>query len=1063
MTGSEPLKDGLARLKAEFAERLPGRLAEIESAKTALADASGEAQVAALKNLAGMAHKLAGSAGTFGYPDLGSAARAVNDFAKDVLSGGGTPLDAGKIARVVELTDRMMASAGNAAPSPSPGTEPEVRRTESIGRASFARAAYIPTALTALGILLTGVYADRLNERRFIELQRVDVFDKLSTIRSRLEGYIHTNISLVKGFSVVTAIEPNMTQERFESLAGPLLTEQWQLRSIGVAPDMVVRYVFPLKGNEGAIGLDIGNHPDQRDAALRARNLGEIILAGPIDLVQGGRGFIGRFPVFVAGGSGRAKRFWGLISAVIDEERLYDAVGLRDERLPIEIAIRGKDGWGAKGELFFGQADVFRSAPELASVHLPDGTWQMAAVPKGGWPARADNAWTLRFAFALGGSLIVLSVAFTTRLFRQRQDSHERLTTAIESMDSAVALYDAADRLVVFNRRYRELLGPVAALVAPGITFERLLRELVASTRYLDTATDKEKFISRRLAAHRQAKGEPAYRLAGGTWIRVDEYRTSDGGTFIFVRDITATRLAEEALKASEERFRELTTISSDWIWETGPDGRFTYLSDGFSGLTGHPKTRLLGKTREDFVVRVPGDEELWENHRRAIAERRAFRGLRYRYHRPDGTIGWISIRGGPVFGADGKFQGYRGAAREITQRMRNEQELREAKEAADAANRAKSDFLSNMSHELRTPLNAILGFGQLLKYNPKEPLTETQTTNVDIILKGGQHLLTLITEILDLAKIEAGKVTLSIEDVSARALFDDVRTMIAPTAEKSKIALDIAAPEPDIRIRADHTRAKQVLLNLVSNAVKYNFEGGRVSVKIAVISGDRARIDVADTGPGIAPDKQLELFQPFNRLGAEATGIEGTGIGLALSKKLVEMMDGAIGFKSEIGVGSTFWIEWPLSAGRDKPEPKGQSGSLPGSGEEAPFPGGTILYVEDNPENLRLMELIFERIEGVTLLSADNAELGLLIAEQRKPDMIIMDINLPGMNGFEALERLKSHTRTSAIPVVALSANATAQDIAKGAQSGFFRYLTKPVDVVQLLDTVREALDGRP
>jgi CheY-like chemotaxis protein len=206
-----------------------------------------------------------------------------------------------------------------------------------------------------------------------------------------------------------------------------------------------------------------------------------------------------------------------------------------------------------------------------------------------------------------------------------------------------------------------------------------------------------------------------------------------------------------------------------------------------------------------------------------------------------------------------------------------------------------------------------------------------------------------------------------------------------------------------------------------------------------------------------------LELFQPFNRLGAEATGIEGTGIGLALSKKLVEMMDGAIGFKSEIGVGSTFWIEWPLSAGRDKPEPKGQSGGSPGGGEEAPFPGGTILYVEDNPENLRLMELIFERIEGVTLLSADNAELGLLIAEQRKPDMIIMDINLPGMNGFEALERLKSHTRTSAIPVVALSANATAQDIAKGAQSGFFRYLTKPVDVVQLLDTVREALDGRP
>jgi PAS domain S-box-containing protein len=942
MTGNDALKDGLARLKAEFAERLPGRLAEIESANNAFASASGDARVAALKNLAGLAHSLAGSAGTFGYPDLGSAARALSDRSEKILESPAS-LDTGAVAQIVDLTNRLMASAGKATP-PSPGTEPEIRRAGSSGRKHLALAAYVPAALTALGILLAGLYADRLNERRFIEDRRTDVFDKLSAIRSRLEGHIHVNTSLVKMLATVIATEPDMTQERFEALAGPLLTASWQLRHISAAPDLVIRYIFPRQGNEGALGLDIGNHPAQREAVFRARDIGEMVLEGPIDLVQGGRGFIGRFPVFVDREPGQGKAFWGLISAIIDEERLYEAAGLRDIVLPLDIAIRGKDGLGAKGDLFFGRAEVFGSDPKVASVRLPDGTWQMAAIPKGGWPVRADDAWSLRLVFGLGGLLIVLSVAFAITSLRKRTES-------------------------------------------------------------------------------------------------------------------------VEALKASEERFRDLAEISSDWIWESGPDGRFTYFSDSFVRQTGFPKEHLLGKTREDFAVRVPGDEEFWEHYRRTIAERRPFRDMRYRYRRPDGTVGWVSIRGRPVFDADGKFRGYRGAVREITQRMKEEDELREARGAADAANRAKSEFLSNMSHELRTPLNAILGFGQLLKYNPKEPLTKAQTVNVDIILKAGQHLLDLIAEILDLAKIEAGKVSLSIENVSICALFDEVRTMIAPAAEKSRITLEIASPEPDILIRADHTRAKQALLNLVSNAVKYNFEGGRVTVKATEVPGSRIRVSVADTGPGIPPDKQSELFQPFNRLGAEATAIEGTGIGLALTKKLVEMMDGAIGFESETGVGSTFWVEWPLSAGQDKPAQKSQLARFPGLPAETaiPFPAGTILYVEDNPENLRLVELILKPIDGVTLLTADNAELGLLIAANRRPDMIVMDINLPGMDGFQALEKLQNDPRTSSIPVVALSANATTRDIEKGVQSGFFRYLTKPVDVGQLLSTVREVLGSRP
>ncbi|MEK7244710.1 MAG: ATP-binding protein, partial [Pseudomonadota bacterium] len=296
---------------------------------------------------------------------------------------------------------------------------------------------------------------------------------------------------------------------------------------------------------------------------------------------------------------------------------------------------------------------------------------------------------------------------------------------------------------------------------------------------------------------------------------------------------------------------------------------------------------------------------------------------------------------------------------------------IKQAQETADKANQAKSEFLSSMSHELRTPLNAILGFAQLLQYNPKEPLTETQADSVGIILKGGEHLLKLIDEVLDLAKIEAGRTTLSIEDVSTAALFEEVRSLIEPMAEKAKVALEMIPPEPDVAIRADYTRTKQVLLNLLSNAVKYNFEGGRVMVRAVPSAGGVLRLGVADTGPGIPAEKQSELFQTFNRLGAEATEVEGTGIGLALSKKLVELMGGAIGFESELGVGSTFWVDMPLA---EQPAIAAITALIEGTemkkSGELPAVRGTILYVEDNPDNLMLMEAVFSEAEGVTLLS---------------------------------------------------------------------------------------------
>jgi len=415
----------------------------------------------------------------------------------------------------------------------------------------------------------------------------------------------------------------------------------------------------------------------------------------------------------------------------------------------------------------------------------------------------------------------------------------------------------------------------------------------------------------------------------------------------------------------------------------------------------------------------------------------------------PGGNEVWLRTSKSPLRNLEGEVIGLLGMYEDITVRKKSEKELERAKLEAERANQAKSQFLSSMSHELRTPLNAILGFAQLLEHDPGHPLLDAQKESVEHIKTGGSHLLHLINEILELAKIESGHLELDIESTKPEDVFYDTIPMAQALAEKRGLAFHIPALDQEWpNIMVDAMRLKQVLLNLLSNAVKYNVDGGEFTLSCDI--GDTfLSIHVSDTGHGISPEGMKDLFHPFSRLDHQNSEIEGAGIGLTITKELVELMGGEISVKSVLGEGSIFSIKFPIANGG------GAARIAPNESKQQKLEDvqydGTVLYVEDNEANLLLMEGIFEQFPNLKLITAKNAELGMDIVKTVLPDFIMLDIALPGMSGTEMLKAVRTETDSRA-SIIAVSAHAMPHLVEEGLKAGFDAYLTKPFDIAKLV-----------
>jgi PAS domain S-box-containing protein len=641
-----------------------------------------------------------------------------------------------------------------------------------------------------------------------------------------------------------------------------------------------------------------------------------------------------------------------------------------------------------------------------------------------------------------------------------RKLSNQSFAELFDAAPDAIVVVNEHGIIELANRQTEELFGwPPHELV--GQPIERLVpKRLHGShvedrTRYIASPTTRPMASGTELLASRRDGSEFPVEIS------LAPLQTEEGLLVSsIIRDVSERRILEAAARRTADHLRSAVESIQDAFALFDADDRMvlcnsTYREAFCRGLQG----AILGRPYLEIL-----DAALADVFEPGIEERSALRERYLAYHaRLDVPLDLATVSGRSIRVVERRTPegGTVVLVWDLTDDVRREGELRRMRQIAEAASLAKTEFLSSMSHELRTPLNAVLGFAQLLRRDKKQPLDERQRGMLGHIIKGGEHLLRLIDDVLDLAHVEAGRVTISTEPVGVPEVLGEVTTALGPLAERSGIKLVVEPlPIEAKEISADRTRFTQILVNYGSNAIKYGRQGGTVRFRASAPRASHVRVAVIDDGIGIPETKHDRIFQPFQRAGQEAGPIEGTGIGLAISKLLAELMGGEVGFTSEVDRGSQFWVELPRAQPHEaKPAWSADVVDHGAALTSADSPRVSVVYVEDNPANVAFMEQLLGEFERVQLFTAPNGEVGVELVRRVRPNVVIMDINLPGMSGFDAARRLSESPETRGIPIIVLSAAAMPRDRKQAEEAGLYRYLTKPVDVDALVTALEEVL----
>jgi PAS domain S-box-containing protein len=635
-------------------------------------------------------------------------------------------------------------------------------------------------------------------------------------------------------------------------------------------------------------------------------------------------------------------------------------------------------------------------------------------------------------------------------------DREERYARLLDTAPDAIVVVESSGAISLVNRQTERLFGYTRDELI-GQPLQTLIPERFRGTHGGHVSRFFVRPGSRPMGTGLELYGRRKDGSELPIEVSLSPLATDEGVTVsAAIRDITDRKRLEAAVQMNAERLTSAVESMQDGFALFDDGDRLVLCNSVYRRLMAESiKGPVVGRTYAELVgalIQCADSTDL-EHARRVQAEiEQREPTSTFDLHTRDGQSLRVMARRTPNGGLVNTVW-------DLTDDERRNAELRDARAAAEAGSAAKSDFLSSMSHELRTPLNAILGFAQLLQHDRKAPLAERHRERVEHILKGGEHLLRLIDDILDLSRIEAGAVSISIEPVSVREVLDEIRQTLDPIATRQGIHLEVTAPREALpMIAADRTRFAQILMNLGSNAIKYNRPGGSVAFTVTEPRPSYVRVSVSDTGLGIPLEKQDKIFQPFQRAGQETGPIEGTGIGLVITKRLAKLMAGEVGFTSEANKGSEFWVDVPVhvEAMPEAPAPAPHPIAPP-----RPADGGRhlVLYVEDNPANVIFMRDLVDSLDDLELLSVPTAELGVELARARRPAVVIMDINLPGMSGLDALRALRDATETKDIPVIALTAAASERDKQRGENAGFYRYLTKPVKVAEFVATIESLL----